>query len=292
MISPSSSRLSSILWILLGSLLAACAVEFFFIPNSLIDGGILGVALTISSVIGNRWFPYFALFLHLPFFYLAYRAISRLFLLYMGWALLCFSLFCFLLHNRFLLTPSDLLETVVIGGGLLGTGVGIIIRMGGSLDGTEIVAILLNRRSTFTIGQIIFFFNLFIFTLFAIVSGNIHSALQSLIAYLIAVKVIDTIVLGSDEMKSLMVISSRSSELSDLLMDKLGLGLTIFYGRRGFSGCEQEILYVVVERLQLAEVKELIYQKDPQAFLSIQTLHEVIRERASLPVAQKEHSPG
>ncbi len=155
----------------------------------------------------------------------------------------------------------------------------MIIRNGGSTDGTEIMGIIINRKQGFTVGQVVLFSNIFIFVIAGIVYHNWHSAFQSLMIYVVATKVMDIVIVGFDETKSVMIISSDPHHLGKILTDRLGVGLTFLYGRGGYSGDAREILYVVVERLQLAELKLIVHREDPGAFVAIQNLHEVINGR-------------
>ena len=170
---------------------------------------------------------------------------------------------------------GDSLEVVVIGGAILGVGIGLIIREGGCLDGTEILGIIINRRAGFTVGQVVLVCNFFVFGAAAFVFNDWHPPLMSLITYIVVIKIMDSVIVGLDETKSVLIISSKSKIIADAIIHELGLGLTIMYGRGGFSGDEREIIYVIAERLQLAELKELIVREDPQAFIAIENLHEV-----------------
>ena len=164
---------------------------------------------------------------------------------------------------------------VVIGGGILGVGIGLIIRKGGCIDGTEILGLIVNRRTGITVGQVVLVFNVFIFGAAGLVFKDWHPPILSLITYMVVVKIMDAVIVGLDETKSILIISNRSKAVADAIIHELGLGLTIMYGRGGFSGDEREILYVIAERLQLAELKELIFREDPSAFIAIENLHEV-----------------
>jgi uncharacterized membrane-anchored protein YitT (DUF2179 family) len=151
----------------------------------------------------------------------------------------------------------------------------MIIRYGGCLDGTEILGIIINRKSGFSVGQVVLFCNIFIFGAAGLVFKDWHPPLLSLIAYMVVIKVMDYIIVGLDETKSVMIISSKSAKIAEAIVHELGLGLTVMYGRGGFSGDAREILYVIAERLQLAELKEIIHREDPLAFIAIENLHEV-----------------
>lgn len=260
----------------LGAFLAAFALEVFFIPNQLIDGGIVGVAMIFGNIFGKNVIPYLIILFNLPFLYLAYRGIGKVFVIHMVVANILFSTFLILITN-FLPVEfhGESLEVVVIGGAILGIGLGLIIREGGSLDGTEILGIIINRRIGFTVGQVVLFCNIFVFAAAGFVFQDWHPPLMSLITYIVVIKIMDSVIVGLDETKSVLIISSKSKAIGDAIVHELGLGLTIMYGRGGFSGDEREILYVIAERLQLAELKDIILREDPTAFIAIENLHEV-----------------
>jgi uncharacterized membrane-anchored protein YitT (DUF2179 family) len=174
----------------------------------------------------------------------------------------------------------------------LGVGVGLIIRHGGCTDGTEILAILINRKKGFTVGQVVLFINIFIFGAYGWIFNNWHFALQSMILYIVAFKMIDLVIMGIDELKSVLIISSKPKEMATIIMDELGLGLTVMHGKGGFSGDSREILYIIIERLDLAELKEIVLREDPMAFMAIENLHEVVYgKQAHLPYKKKYRPP-
>jgi len=263
-------------WIAFGAFLAAFALEIFFIPNNLIDGGIVGVAMILGNLFGKQLIPYLLVLLNIPFLFIAYRSIGKFFVLHMIFATLVFAgSMIFIANFMDFEFRGESLEVVVIGGALLGIGLGLIIREGGCLDGTEILGIILNRRAGFTVGQVVLFCNIFVFGAAGLVFKDWHPPLMSLITYIVVIKIMDSVIVGLDETKSVLVISSKSKAIADAIIHELGLGLTIMYGRGGFSGDEREILYVIAERLQLAELKDLILREDPAAFIAIENLHEV-----------------
>lgn len=273
------SLLSSVLlyfWMTLGAFLAAFAIEVFFIPNKLIDGGIVGVSMIFGQIFGTWLIPLLLIVFNLPFLYLALKSIGKTFLIHMMVALVLFAcsmiLIANVLHFEFI---GDPLEVVVIGGAILGIGLGLIIRSGGCLDGTEILGIILNRRTGFTVGQIVLFVNIFVFGAAGLVFQDWHPPLLSLITYMVAIKVMDAVIVGLEETKSCLIISQKSRKIADCIIHELGLGLTVMYGRGGFSGEDQDILYVIVERLQIHDLKQLIFREDPKAFIAIENLHEV-----------------
>lgn len=278
--------LKSLFWFILGGFLAALGIHVFLTPNDLVDGGIVGLAMIAAKVMGEEYLPYFLVIFNIPFVFIAYRLIGKHFVIQMFTAVVSFALSLFAFYwipQWFNMGPlefhGETIEVIVLAGFIIGCGAGLIIRYGGSTDGTEILGIIINRRRGYTVGQVILFVNIFIFALAGFVYQNWHTALLSLFTYVIATKVIDTVIVGFEDTKSVMIISTRPKELSEILMKSLGVGLTVMYGRGGFSGTEREVIYIVVERLQLAELKEIVHKEDPDAFIAIENLHEVINGR-------------
>lgn len=274
------SLLKLALLISVGAFLAAFSIEIFFLHNNLIDGGTVGLAMILGRLIGPAWIPLLTLLFTLPFVYFAYRFIGRKFLISMLFALTLFSLFLSLIHV-FIPTPfvGDPLEVVVIGGAILGAGLGLIIRSGGCLDGTEILGVICNRKFGFTVGQVVFCCNIFVYSVAGIVFRDWHPAILSLIAYVVVIKIMDIVLVGLDETKAVMVVSRKYREIQEAVMHDLGLGVTILNGRGGFSKEPVDVLYIISERLQLSILKDRIHSIDPNAFIAITTLHEVASGR-------------
>jgi uncharacterized membrane-anchored protein YitT (DUF2179 family) len=275
------------LWITVGAFLAAFAIRVFLLPNQLIDGGIVGIALILAKLLGENNLSYFLILLNIPFIYLAFKYIRRTFVIHMFISILLFAGFLLVLET-FPPFIDDPIDIIVIGGALLGIGVGLIIRNGGCLDGTEILAIIINRKKGFTVGQVVLFCNVFVFAAYGIIFKNWQIALQSLITYVVAFKMIDLVITGLDELKSVLIISSKPQALAAIITQELGLGLTIVHGKGGFTGDAREILFIIVERLDLAELKEIVLREDPTAFMAIENLHEVAYgKQAALPYKKK-----
>lgn len=277
----------SFFWYALGAFLAAISIRIFLLPNQLIDGGVVGISLILARLYGENYVSYFLIVLNLPFIYLAFRYIRRAFVVHMLAAVVLFAGFLIVLEKAPIFL-GDPLEIIVFGGAILGIGVGLIIRHGGCLDGTEILAIIINRKKGFTVGQVVLFINVFIFAAYGWIFQDWHIALRSLMTYIVAFKMIDIVIVGLDELKSALIISSKPKELAEAIIKELGLGLTIMHGRGGFSGDTREILFVIVERLDLADLKELILREDPSAFMAIENLHEVVYgKHAYVPYKKK-----
>jgi uncharacterized membrane-anchored protein YitT (DUF2179 family) len=263
----------------IGAFFAALAIRIFLIPNSLIDGGVIGISLILARLYGDAYLSLYLFVLNLPFIYLAYKCIRRSFVIHMFVAIVLFAFFLFALQ-----LPSfgaDPLEAIVIGGAMLGAGAGLIIRNGGCTDGTEILAILINRKKGFTVGQVIFVINIFIFAAYGWIFSDWHIALRSLMTYLVAFKMMDIVIAGLEELKSVLIMCSKPDKLSKIITHQLGLGLTFIRGKGGYSGEDRDILFIIVERLDLAALKEIVLQEDPSAFIAIENLHEVAYGRTA-----------
>ncbi len=274
------SHVISYTGITIGAFLGALAIRIFLLPNELIDGGVVGISLILARLYGPDHLSTFLILLNIPFLYLAYRYIRQTFVIHMLAAVLLFAFFLKLLST----VPgfhADPLEAIVIGGGILGAGAGLIIRHGGCTDGTEILAILINRRQGFTVGQVILFINIFIFCAYGWIFNDWHSALRSLMTYIVAFKMMDIVIAGLEELKSVLIMCSKPEKLSKIITQELGLGLTFIKGKGGYSGEDRDILYIIVERLDLAELKEIVIREDPTAFIAIENLHEVAYGRTA-----------
>ncbi len=266
--------------IALGCFLGALAIRVFLYPNHLIDGGVVGISLILGRLTNDSLISVYLIVLNIPFIYLAYKYIRRTFVIQM---LIAIALFAFFLSWLEILPPfhGDSLEIIAIGGAILGIGAGLIIRYGGCTDGSEILGIIANKRFGFTVGQVVLVFNFFVFTSYGLIFLDWHIAVKSLLTYIVAFKMIDLVIVGLDEIKSVTVISSKSKELGEAILEELGLGLTITSGRGGYTGEERNILNIIVERLDLADLKDLILKIDTSAFISISNIYEVVYSHKS-----------
>ncbi|MDE4542919.1 MULTISPECIES: YitT family protein [unclassified Thermoanaerobacterium] len=261
------------IFLFLGSILAAVGLEIFLIPNNIIDGGITGISI-ISSYLTKLPLSLFIIVYNLPFLFIGYNQIGRTFVLSSLFSLLSLSLWVSILHPIPGIT-NDVLLASVFGGVILGIGVGMIIRYGGSLDGTEMVAIIINKRTAFSVGEMVMFFNVFILSSAGLVFGW-DRAMYSLIAYFIAFKVIDITIEGLDEAKAVIIISEYGEEIADAITARLGRGVTFIEGKGGFSKNQKTIIYSVVTRLEVAKLKSIIYDKDENAFVTINDVSDVM----------------
>lgn len=271
----------AILWMTLGAFVAAFSLEVILLPNEIIDGGVVGISILIDKMFHyhNILYP-LVIILNLPFIYLAAKYISRLLVIQMIIAIFIFAAMgTFIEHNQqismFQPYKGELLEVVVVGGILLGFGIGLILKVGGCLDGTEILGLIINKRFGMSVGNVVLCANAIIFTISGFIFGDWHPPIQSLITFFIVIKVMDMVIMGVDEMKSVMIFTSKPREIADIILHDMGLGLTFLQGKGGYSGEDKQIIFLMAERLQLADLKVLVANKDPEAFIAIENLHEV-----------------
>ncbi|PKM47983.1 MAG: hypothetical protein CVV03_01070 [Firmicutes bacterium HGW-Firmicutes-8] len=261
-------------FLLLGAIFASIGLEIFLVPNNVIDGGIIGISI-ISSHLTKFPLGAFILVLNLPFLVIGYKHIGKTFVWLFSITALAIGVT--VLHPIPGVT-KDVLLASVFGGITLGIGVGLIIRYGGSLDGTEIVAIILDKKTGFSIGEIVLFFNIFILSSAGFIFGW-DKAMYSLITYFIAFKVIDITVEGLEESKAVIVISDQPEEIAEVLMARLGRGVTMLQGKGAYTGMFKGVLYSVVTRLEIAKLKSIVAEIDPSAFVTFSDVHEVMGGR-------------
>nr|WP_090638370.1 YitT family protein [Neobacillus massiliamazoniensis] len=261
-----------IILITIGAILAAVGLEIFLVPNNVIDGGITGISIMLSYLTGWK-LGIFLFILNIPFIFIGHKQIGKTFALSTLYGIIILSIATTLLHPVPAFTRDILLATV-FGGILLGIGVGIVIRYGGSLDGTEILAILFNNKLPFSVGEIIMFFNLFILGSAGFVF-TWDRAMYSLIAYFVAYKTIDITITGLDESKSVWIISDNSKQIGDAILNRLGRGVTYFNGEGAFSGDDKKVIFCVINRLEEAKLKEIVTEYDDSAFLAVADIAEV-----------------
>ncbi|MGC7930394.1 YitT family protein [Lysinibacillus sp. VIII_CA] len=261
-----------IIMVSLGAIIMALSLELFLVPNHIMDGGIVGISIITSHLL-NFPLGIFNFILNLPFIFLGYKQIGKTFALSTGLGITVLSLATLLLHNIHPFTEDTLLATV-FGGMILGVGVGIVIRYGGSLDGTEILAILFNRKTPFSVGEIIMLFNVLIFTVAGFVF-NWEQTMYSIIAYYIAYKMIDIVIQGLEESKSVYIISEDIDEIGQAIMDRLVRGVTFLHGEGAYTGTDKKVIFTVITRLEESKLKSIVAEIDDNAFLAIGNIAEV-----------------
>lgn len=248
----------------LGALSASFGLGSFLIPSGFIDGGVTGISLLVAFMTPLSASILIFLF-NIPFMYLAMKQIGKTFAIKTCVAILAMSLF--LVVIPFPTITTDSLLIAIFGGFLLGAGIGLSVRGGAVLDGTEVLSVYLSRKLVLSIGEIIFMINLFIFSLAAIFLG-IEAALYSVVIYLVAAKTVDFIIQGIEEYIGMTIISEKSEDIRKKIVTDLKKGVTIYQGKSGFSESRNvDIIFTVVTRLEALKVKNEIISIDPHAVI-------------------------
>lgn len=260
-----------LLFLAFGAFIAGFALEGFLIPNSMIDGGIVGVSIMLSYITKAN-LGILIICINIPFIFLALRKLGKLFVAQTIYAIAMLGIGVNVFHN--VRATDDLLLATVFGGVVLGIGVGIVLRNNAAMDGTEILSIRLAKKSGFSIGEIIMFFNIFIYTAAGFLYGW-DRAMYSVLVYFITYKVIDIVLEGLNESKSVTIISDKAEEIGNAIIKRLDVGVTYLKGKGGYTGYEKKIIYCVISRLELTKLKELIKSIDKAAFLAVESVHEV-----------------
>jgi uncharacterized membrane-anchored protein YitT (DUF2179 family) len=262
-----------ILFMLIGVLSGGFGLKGFLLPNHFIDGGVTGISLIINLKTGLP-LPGLIVLINLPFIILGWQQIGQGFGIR---SIIAISLLA--LAVAFIPYPivtDDKLLISVFGGFFLGAGIGLTIRGGGVIDGTEILAIFLNRKSSLSVGDFIFLFNIVIFSVAAYLL-SVPIALYSILTYLAASKTIDFILEGIEEFTGVTIISLHSQEIADMIKYKLGRGLTVYSGKKGYGKSGEtyhstDIIFTVLTRLEISRLTNEVEKIDPNAFIVMQSI--------------------
>ena len=259
--------------ITVGAVIAAFALEEFLVPFTILDGGVVGISMIISQLWGVP-LGVLTIALNIPFMIVGFKRLGIRFLIKAIYAMAVFSSFLGVFEDMKEVTNQEIL-VVVFGGVLLGVGVGLILRYGGCLDGTEIVAMLLSHHMEFSVGQIVLFFNIIIYT-FAGFKFGPDRALYSLLTYFITSKIIDIVENGMEQGKSVMIITDHGQEIADAIYTQLGRTCTQMEGRGMVSSGKKTVLYCVITRVEVPAIKKIINDADVSAFMTISDVSEIV----------------
>ena len=260
-------------FITVGAVIAAFALEEFLVPFKILDGGIVGVSMIISQLSGLP-LGVLTIVLNVPFVLLGFKRLGMRFLVKAIYAMITFSISLSIFRDMKEVTDKEIL-VVAFGGVLLGVGVGLILRNGGCLDGTEIVAMFLSKHVEFSVGQIVLFFNIIIYGVAGILFGP-DRALYSLLTYFITSKVIDIVENGMEQGKSVMIITDHGKDIADAIYSQLGRTCTQMEGKGMVSNGIKTVLYCVITRVEVPAIKKIINDADVSAFMTISDVSEIV----------------
>lgn len=263
---------AEILFITAGAVIAAFAIEEFLVGCTILDGGVVGISIMLNTLIK---FPLGLLtaILNVPFLIIGSRKMGKMFIAKSAYAMVIFSVALELFAPLKNVT-EDYMLAVSFGGVILGLGVGLVIKYGGCLDGTETVAILLNKRFKWPVGQTVLIFNVVIFAVAGFVFG-FDRAMYSLLTYFITSRVLDIVENGMDKAKAAMIITDDPRTITEQIYKRLGRTVTIMEGQGLVSG-KKSILYCVLTRFEIRELRSIINQIDASAFITVSDVSEII----------------
>ncbi|SIO60492.1 Uncharacterized membrane-anchored protein YitT, contains DUF161 and DUF2179 domains [Singulisphaera sp. GP187] len=260
------------LFIIVGILSAGMGLHGFLFSSRFIDGGATGVSMLLAKVLG---FPLSALIvvINLPFIALGYRHIGRAFAIRSSAAIVGLAICLATIHYPDV--TSDKLLTAVFGGFFIGAGMGLAMRGGAVLDGTDVAALLISKNShLFRVGDVILGLNIVIFLTATFFLGA-DSALYSILTYVSASRTLEFLLHGIEEYTAINIVSERSDAIRQAITGMLGRGVTIYKGRRGMTGTDQDILFCVVTRLEIGKIMDIVNEIDRAAFVYVYPLADV-----------------
>jgi uncharacterized membrane-anchored protein YitT (DUF2179 family) len=254
-------------------IISACfGLKSFLMPNGFIDGGVTGISLLISNLTGLK-LSYLIVVINIPFVILGYKQIGRGFAIKTSIAIMALAGMLFLLP--FEPITHDKLLIAFFGGLFLGGGIGLAMRGGCVIDGTEVLALYISRRSMLTVGNIILVLNILIFAVAAFFLG-IETAMYAILTYLSASNTIDFVVNGLEQYTGVTIISDKNDEIKDFIINDMKRGVTVYKGEGGYGIKKDiDILYTVVTKLEMGKLQTEIRQIDPDAFVVQQQIADI-----------------
>jgi len=269
-------NLKNLLFIMVGAGLAVLAMKGFMIPNRFLDGGITGISILLHEMFHIN-ISILVIVLNLGFIYLGYRKIGKTFAVQTSIAVLLLA--TGLLFIEINPITTDKLLIAIFGGILIGTGVGLVIRGGGVIDGAEVIAVFTRRKTGFSNSEIIMLINCIIFAVAALQFG-IETAMYSIITYFTATRATNYVVDGIEEYTAMNIVSAQQEEIKNFLVNELGKGITVYKGERGYlpgsfdikTDCE--IIVTIVTRLEIKQIQDSLMIIDPKAFVYVQSIKE------------------
>ena len=261
----------NLLFLTIGAIITAFALESFLVPNNIIDGGVIGISMIVSHITKLN-LGLLILIINTPFIIMAFKKMGAKFVVQTVYANIILAVFLNLFHHY--KVTGDLLLSTVFGGIILGFGVGVILKHEGSLDGTEMLSLVVARRFGCSVGEFIMGINVFIY----LAAGKVfswESAMYSIMTYFIASKVIDMVMEGLNSSKSVRIISDEATAIGQALIEKLDISVTYLQGIGGYTGQDKDLIYCVISLLEIPKMLDIIKEIDSNAFVPVVDVHEV-----------------
>ncbi|MBP3508871.1 MAG: YitT family protein [Oscillibacter sp.] len=278
-------RPMSFLLLFAAGVINAVGVTMFLAPVHLYDSGISGTSMLLWQITPEAYtLSLFLLLLNVPLFLFGLKKQGIVFTIYSIWAVFVYSAASFIITDILPVDVSaaspfagqDLLLCALFGGLISGIGSGMTIRFGGAIDGIEVMAVIFAKRLGLTVGSFVMAYNVLLYIVIGCVFRSWILPLYSIVTYCAAIKAVDFIVEGLDKAKSAMIVTTKADAISNALSDAFGRGITHIGARGYYSGTDQTIIYFVVNRFQIAKMKALVTEVDPDAFITISEVSDVL----------------
>ncbi len=277
---------SHFLMLTIAGCINAFGVTLFLAPVKLYDSGISGTSMLLSQITPEFYsLSFFLLVLNIPLFLYGLKKQGALFTVYSLYAVAVYSLAAWLITDVLpidvkLASPlagTDLLLCALFGGLISGVGSGLTIRYGGAIDGVEVMAVIFSKKMDITVGTFVMIFNVILYIIAGVILKSWILPLYSIVTYGAALKTVDFIVEGLDRSKAAMIVTEKPDEINQMLLDVFETGATIFPVTGGYSGEQKTIIYFVINRFQIATMKELVHTIDPKAYMTITEVADVFK---------------
>ena len=271
--------------LLAAGIINTVGVTMFLAPVHLYDSGISGTSMLLWQITPEAYtLSLFLLLLNVPLFLFGLKKQGVVFTIYSLWAVFVYSAASYVITNILPIDVStaspfagqDLLLCALFGGLISGIGSGMTIRFGGAIDGIEVMAVIFAKRLGLTVGSFVMAYNVLLYIAIGCIFRSWVLPLYSIVTYCAAIKAVDFIVEGLDKAKSAMIVTTKADAISDALSDAFGRGITHIGARGYYSGTDQTVIYFVVNRFQIAKMKALVSEADPDAFITISEVSDVL----------------
>ena len=273
-----------LIWMAVAGIVSAFGITCFLSPMHLYDSGIAGTSLLLSQVTPDFLsLSFFLVVLNVPLMIYGLKKQGAAFTIYSVFAVLVYSVSALIIETILDLSAespvagTDILLCAVFGGLICGAGSGLAVRHGGAIDGVEVMAVIFAKSLNLTVGTFMMIYNLCLYIFCGLVFQSWTVPLYSIITYYIALNTIDFIAEGLDRSKSVMIVTEKGEEVSKVLMREFGSGTTIIPAKGGFTSKDRTVVYFVVNRFQIARMRQLVHKADPHAYLTISEVADIYK---------------
>ncbi len=268
----------------IAGIISAAGVAIFLAPVDLYDTGVTGVSIFITQLF-PKGLPLAAylIILNIPIFFVGYKSQGKVFTIYAVYGVMVYSLFEFLIehllgeHSFSIIGGTDLLICGIFGGILCGFASGLSVRCGGVMDGIEVLAVMASKKFGLSVGTFVMTFNIIVYVIAGFTRGSWLHPLYSIIAYVIAVRIMDFVIEGIDRAKSALIVTLNAEEVCAALSDEFKCGITVMEGTGYYSNKDVKVVYIILNRFQIGRMRSIVHEKDPKAYISIAEVADVIK---------------